>query len=125
MHVRASSSAATEPHPCALPSQIGGQQYVASQENDGGKQLGKGHGRVENDELLPGASLNTHEEAMQLLCLLGNKLGAIRDICFCVCPRAIPNPKFLVLPSYPGGVLLEQHLAYYYYSPHHQSLSLT
>ncbi len=64
-----------------LPSPIEGQQYVAPPENDGGK-LRKGHGKVGGDELLPGASLHTHKEAMQLLCILGNKLGIIRDICF-------------------------------------------
>ncbi len=121
MHVRASSSTATMPHPHMLPSPIGGQQYVAPSENDGGK-LGNGHGKVGGDELLPGVSLHTHEEVMQLLCVLGNKLGTIRDICFVFGITAISNPKCLVL-AYPRGVLLEQHLASTTtISPHHQSL---
>ncbi len=56
------------------PSPIREQQPVVPPENDGGK-LGKGYGKAGSDELLPGASLNTHEEAMQLLRVLG-KLGA-------------------------------------------------
>ncbi len=64
------------------PSPKRDQQCVVRPENDGGK-LGKADGKTGSDELLPGASLNTHEEAMRLLRILGKCwVHAIRHL-FC------------------------------------------